>query len=322
MEKSKRRGLFVSILIIVLVISLVGCGGAAGGNSDPSTLIVGSASLGGANYMIASGWAKLAEENTDKKFVVEATGGPVNNVQLIQNGDAHLGVASQVVAWEAVNGEGWTEGAKFDNIQGLWANNEQVWDGIVLANSNIRTFRDLEGKKISVGPAGSTLEVAASRVFETLGINAQFNYLGYTDACSALRDGMLDAVIGFGAAPRPAYLELEASVGIRFLEFDPGDLDLILEKYPQYSRGEVLAKHYDSLDKNIPGIADRYLYIVSKDLSEDTVYEFVKATMENVGQYNAVHNSLVDLTVENMYDDTITPHPGFIKYYKEIGLIK
>lgn len=335
---SKYVRFFVSAVVIMgLAVSLFGCAQPAPAPAPkPATpapapapkevsanLIGGSSSLGGANYLIMSGWAKMIGDKTKINIKVEATAGPSANIKLIEAGNAHIGVSSQVVTYEAYHGSApWTEGKKHQNIRNMFANNALIFDIIALEKSPIKSMSDLRGKNISVGPAGGSAHIAAERVFKALGIEVKYHHLGQADGASALRDGMLDAIVGFGAAPRPAYQELEASVPIRWVAFTKDELAKVIKEFPMYSTGKLHAKHYKGLKEDIDTLVDLYTYVVHKDVPEEVVYTIVKTTLENFEEYKKLHNSLADLTLKGMYDELIPVHPGALRYFKEKGIAK
>src|SRR5690625_3139738 len=92
--------------ITMLLAILVACGGdedeASGENGEettekqdyPSTVTIGTASQGGTYYIWGGGLANLLEEHLDVTSNVEVTGGPVHNIQLMNEGDIHDGLVN------------------------------------------------------------------------------------------------------------------------------------------------------------------------------------------------------------------------------------
>jgi TRAP transporter TAXI family solute receptor len=299
----------ISLLLIMLVAIPV----------SADVFVGGSASLGGSNFLIMSGWSNIMLKNTPHKIVVESTGGPQANVQLIENGDIQMGVVAQTVGTEAWNGTGWAD-KEYRRMRSMFPVHEAFFDGLTLRENNIESLYDLEGKSVSVGPKGGTPSVAVPRIFEALGIEVEFVYLAQGDSIRTLRDGQIDAVCFFGGYPRPAYQELSAAVPVRFLSLSDEDLETVTTTFPQYSTGVITADAYDYLDEDQVTLKDRYGYAVSKDVDEDVVYEIVKATWENIEEFRNVHSGLANLEPENINELNIPLHPGALRYYEEIGV--
>ena len=66
----------------------------------------------------------------------------------------------------------------------------------------------------------------------------------------------------------------------------------------------------------------RLLSLLPKDLSEDVVYELVKAMFDNKDALTEGHAKFGFLDPEAASAGaTVTMHPGAEKYYKEIGVL-
>ena len=73
----------------------------------------------------------------------------------------------------------------------------------------------------------------------------------------------------------------------------------------------------------MPGIAANVVAIVSKDMPEDVAYSVVKSIHTNFARYGKLAKAMALGKKEEMAKDTGIPmHPGAVKFYKEIGLLK
>jgi len=286
-------------------------------------MVAGSASSGGSNYLIMSGWAELVNTHTDHRIIVEATGGPQANIELMANGSAQIGVVTMSIAGPAYNGKGWSKGKKHDYMRSLFGVHEAYMDGVALATTGVKSVYQLSGKRVSVGPAGGTPAVAVPPILDALGVNAKIVYLGQGDSINALKDGQIEAAIFFGGYPRPAYKELQASHPVNFLHLSDSDLKKVIDLNPYYTVGVIKHEAYEYLLEDAKTLRDRYAYVINKDVDEDTVYEMVKATLDNLDDFKAVHKSVsrvVNLD-ESLWDGVVIPlHPGAIRAYEEKGL--
>lgn len=295
---------------------------AAQEESKPMAMIAGSASSGGANYLIMSGWAEIINKNTKHKITVEATGGPGSNIELIGNGDAQIGVVAMSIALPAINGTGWAEGKDFSNLRSMFGVHDALMDGLALKDKGINSIYDLNGKVVSLGPAGGTPALAVPDIFKYLKIEPKYVNLGQEDSINALKDGQIDAAIFFGGVPRPAFQEIAASHEVTQLVLSAEEVDKLIKELPQYSKGTIAAGTYSYMKEDITAIKDRYAFAVSKDIPEQVVYEIVKATLDNMNDFKKVHKSLDKLeTGEKLLDGIALPmHPGAIKAFEEIGV--
>jgi TRAP transporter TAXI family solute receptor len=323
--RMRRRFLGSLLAVAVAAAALAGCGsGASSGvptkKVKPNQLIAGSASQGGANYLIMSGWGDLMGKKGGTTVRVEATGGPRSNMELMGAGEAHVGVLSSIVAKEGYQGVGWANGKKVDNVRGMFGLNDLYMDGIALAKSGIKNIRDLEGKTVSFGSAGGTPKIMVSRVLEILGVKAKVVDLGQGDAIDALKNGQLDAVVFAGAFPRPAYVELMASHQVNFITMNEADLKKVVQTFDAFETGTIPKSAYKQMTADTLTLRDRYVYAVRADIDDEIVYKLVKATLDNLPEFQKVHKSLGKVKLEDMVRTGIPMHPGAIKAFEEKGI--
>jgi len=62
-------------------------------------------------------------------------------------------------------------------------------------------------------------------------------------------------------------------------------------------------------------------FVTSADVDEQTVYEVVRAVMENIEDFRNLHPAFANLDPKKMIKNGLSAplHPGAIKYYKEKG---
>lgn len=331
----KKRFFWSIIALVVLVGLIAGCSSSLSGTSadnkqstkatenqqeDIGVLIAGSASQGGSNYLIMSGWTQLMKEKAGIQIRNESTGGPAANMMLMNSGEAQAGVLSGIVAREGMDGDGWTQGEKLENVRAIFGLHNLYMDGLALQDSGIKSFQDLDGKRVSVGPAGGTPYVLVKRVFKLLGIEPKIIELGQGDSIDALKNKQLDAVVFAGAFPRPAYVELEASSPVNYLSLTDSQIEKIVSEYPAFKAGVIPAGTYKYLEEDNKTLVDRYMYAVSGDLPEDVVYKLTKTTIDNFEEFQKVHKSLKTIELKDIAKVPIPLHPGAVKAMKEAGI--
>ena len=64
-------------------------------------------------------------------------------------------------------------------------------------------------------------------------------------------------------------------------------------------------------------------FVTSAKVPDDVVYAVTKEVFENLDEFKKLHPALSGLTREGMLQGLTAPiHPGAMKYYKEVGLMK
>jgi TRAP transporter TAXI family solute receptor len=198
----------------------------------------------------------------------------------------------------------------------------------VIANpaSGITSISDLKGKNVSVGDAGSGVEFNARQILEAYGIT--FNDIGkqnlsFGASADALRDNKIDAFFCVAGAPTTAVVDLAIGKRITLLPIDDEHAASIIAKYPFYTQFPIPAGSYNGVTTDVKTLAIKATFIVSKKLSEDTVYQLTKTLIESKAEITASHAKGAELSAAYAVSGISVPfHPGAERYFREIGAIK
>ena len=288
----------------------------------PQSFTVGTASQGGTYYTYGSGFANLiAETLGGMTGAGEVTGGPTQNLALVQSGDLALGMTTMGPARDAVAGESpLAPGMAFDKVCAMFPMYQTPFSLVSLKGSGIDSVESIPaGATIGFGPAGGTSDIYFPQFLEALGAEFDKQSGGYEDLGGQLQDGLIDA-IGYGAGiPIPGVSQLEAQTAINVVGFTPEQQAQLVEQFP-VSEFEIPADTYKSLNEPINTVAMWNFAIVGCDLPEDFVYEATKAVMENHDAMMTIHQSASETLPENVDKNTVLPwHPGAARYFEEAG---
>jgi len=175
------------------------------------------------------------------------SGGSAANIQALEDGDAQLGFVQSDVMVYAYNGERTfaETGAStdFSTVANLYM--EQVQ--IVTVDPSIKTVADLEGKRVSVGAAGSGVYFNALDVLESYGMgenDISAVYQSFGDSADSLKDGKIDAAFIVAGAPTPAIIDLATAGPVYLVSLDDEHTSTLLESSPYYSAFTVPAGTY------------------------------------------------------------------------------
>ncbi len=95
------------VIVTVLVLALVGTSVQAQPRPGwPRSVTIGSATIGGVYFVVAGGYARVIGEKMGMPATNRVTGGPVQNVQLVQTKEIELGMTTTGPAYEGLNGLG------------------------------------------------------------------------------------------------------------------------------------------------------------------------------------------------------------------------
>src|SRR5438876_1237121 len=123
----------------------------------PDTLTIGAASPGGTYYIYGAGLARILTRELDLPVVMRTTEGPVENIALLEAGEAKLGFVTVGVALQAWNGTGvWAGKAPARSLRAAFPMYDTPFQFLALQDTSIRSIADMAGKRIGIGPRGGT----------------------------------------------------------------------------------------------------------------------------------------------------------------------
>ena len=287
----------------------------------PKAVSVATASIGGSFYYAGTALAKIFEK-MDVKPNVEVTGGSVHNVKLINSKQVLFAVMTQGTAYEGYNGIEWAKD-KYTNFRSIMVIAPGFAQGWTLPKSNIRDFRDFNGKVVSGGPGGGASDMYLRAFGELLGVKfGKVVSVSFADTINLIQDGMLDVGWASGAAftPHPAANELTSTLGGAIVGFRPEDVKKLIEKYPSHSATEIPANTYKNQPNPVLTVSDWAGFFAHKDVPDDMVYRYLELTFANVDLLVATQNIMKDLTPQNQKYLALPLHPGAFKFYKDKGI--
>ncbi|HPD92770.1 MAG: TAXI family TRAP transporter solute-binding subunit [Rhodobacter sp.] len=288
----------------------------------PDSLTVGTASQGGTYFVYGNGLASFIGEELGINASGEVTGGPVQNVTLVQLGDHDIGLVTMGPAYEAWTGHSeLAPGLEHRDIRALFPMYQTPFQVITLASSGITSVSELAGHRVSVGPAGGTPGTYWPRFLETLGVDATVSNAGAADAASQLKDGLIDAFAFAAGVPISAFSQLAAEADVRMFGFTPDELQTILAAHPEVSPLTIPAGTYAGVDYDQQSVAMWNFAIANASMPDSLAYEITRLVMENHDRMMEIHRAASETTMDNVLNDTFLPfHPGAVRYYEEHGI--
>jgi uncharacterized protein len=287
----------------------------------PSDLTVGTASQGGVYFVYGNGLASFISEELGVNSTGEVTGGPVQNVTLLQMQEHDIGLVTMGPMFEAWNGESeLAPGLPHTDVRALFPMYETPFQGIALSSQNITSVADLAGKRVSVGPAGGTPGTYWPRFIEALGIEANISFAGAADAASQLQDGLIDAFVFAAGLPIGAFSQLAAEADVRTFTFSDEEHAQILADFPEVSNFTIPAGIYTVQDTDQASVAMWNFAVVHADMPESLAYEITKLVMENNDRMLQIHAAAAATLPENYVNNSFLPfHPGAVRWFEENG---
>lgn len=279
----------------------------------------------------------------DYQFIVQATGGSVENLKLVNQREIDLGLITPGVLTAAKQGTRWFKDLKdskkerYDNVRGMFVYFHGAFHFIVKDNSPIQTIHDLKGKRVALGAPGSNVALVTISILDAHGLKKNVDYTGVeidaTAASEAWQDGRVDfwcmsseipggLIANATALNKFRLIPLEDEKAIKILRdnktlsmeeegttlvpIEPGTYPTMMNKKAVVQLGILLAFH------------------AHKDVSDDVVYGFTKAVFDHLDElYKNVGPTAKSVNLKDALSGMPVPlHPGAAKYFREKGVIK
>ena len=255
---------------------------------------------------------------------VVSTDGSKATILGIDAGNYQLGtVQSDVMAYAWSGTNTFEADGKIDSfrvIGGLYAEAVQL----ITMDKSIKSVKDLEGKKVSIGAPASgvyfnAMDVLAAADLTIDDITPQ--YQSFNDSVESLKDGKIDAAFVVAGAPTPAVVDLMTSKEAYLVPIDGEIAETIMENCPYYTAYTIPAGTYRNQETSVTTITVKATLIVSAELDEDTVYNITKAIFDNVEAITKEHGKGAELSIENATTGMTAPfHKGAARYFEEKGV--
>ena len=282
---------------------------------------------GGTFQYYASAVSTLSKRH-GMNILASSSGGSIENIRTTNSGKSNFSVAYSGNVYAARNGLMKGDTKKYEDILALCYLYGAPAQLVVRQGSGITSTKQLTGKRVGVGNAGSGAAANAELYFSELGIwdNIDRNFLGYRQAAGAFSNKQLDAFWLFTGFPNASVIEAAMQNDISLVNVY-GDADSVgmFKKYPYFSKVVIPGGTYKGVDKDVTTFQDSTLMVANSKMPDDVVYNILKAmfSKEGLDYMVSVHKSAKGMSVENGVKGIVTPmHPGAIKFWKEMGAIK
>ncbi len=296
------------------------------------SLVIGTSSPGGSYFLMGGGLSTAVTRDLDGIILsTRTTAGSTTNMRMLsrQGGGLDLGLANLGAVYNAVTATGKFKDKKpATNVRALMALTISPIHWVSLAKDNIKSFADLKGRRVSLAKAGSGTAANADLILRTVGMRDQIKaqFLGFSEAGNALRDGNIDAFAVASAVPVPVVMAMAATRKIRLIPLSPTELNNVLGKNPAFAPVVIKASEYGG---GVVGDAQSYgvpSTIMAQDsVPDETIYRIVKYvfTEKTMKYMTTVYKSWNPKPGTDAFKNAgIKHHPGAVKAYKELGLLK
>jgi len=282
---------------------------------------------GGTFQYYASAISTIAKKS-DIRVLAASSGGSIENIRTCNSGKSSFGVAYSGNVYDALHGRLNQDNNKYEDVRAVGFFYGAPGQLIVKKDSGIKSLKDLEGKRVGIGNAGSGAAANAELMFRYIGMwdKIKTEHLGYRGAADAFKNNQLDAFWVFAGYPNASVLEVALQEDVRLLNlWNELETAGFFKENPYFQKIVIPANTYSGQDEAVNSFQDAALWITSKDVPDDVVYKMLKSiySPEGLAAMVEVHKSAKAMSIAGGITGIVTPlHSGATKFWKEMGVIK
>ena len=321
------------ILTSAIIASAIGLGGMTTATaSEDSFITIGTGGVTGVYYPTGGSICRLVNKKRKEHGIrcsVESTGGSVYNINTIRANELDMGVAQSDWQYHAYHGTSKFEKAgPFKELRAVFSVHPEPFTVVARADSGIKTFADLKGKRVNIGNPGSGQRGTMEVVMDALGWKkSDFSLaseLKSAEQSKALCDNKIDAMVFTVGHPSGSIKEATTSCDTVLVSVVGPTIDKLVAENDYYRTATIPGGMYMGNPNDTQTFGVGATFVTSSNVPNATVYQVVKAVFENFDDFRKLHPAFANLKKEEMIKDGLSAplHDGAAHYYRDAGLIK
>lgn len=291
-------------------------------------ITIGTGGQTGVYYVVGQSICRLVNRGSAEhgiKCTAPSTGGSIDNINAIRNGDRQMGVAQSDWQHHAFHGTSKFEGNGYDKLRAVFSVHGEPFTVVARKDANIQKFADLKGKRVNIGNPGSGQRATMDVVLQALGWSVSdfslASELKSSEQAGALGDNKIDAMIFTVGHPAGSIQEAVTTTDANLVDVTGPAIDKLVADNPFYAKATVPGGMYKGSDKDVHTFGVKATFVSSSDVPAETIYQVVKAVFDNFDRFKKLHPAFENLKEADMIKDGLSAplHDGAAKYYKERG---
>ncbi len=295
-------------------------------------ITIGTGGVTGVYYPTGGAICRLVNKGRKTHGIrcsVESTGGSVYNINTIREGELEFGVAQSDWQYHAYHGTSkFADAGPFEDLRAVFSVHAEPFTVVARADSGVKTFADLKGKRVNIGNPGSgqrgTMEVLLGALGWTTDDFALATELKGSEQSAALCDNQIDAMVYTVGHPSGSIQEATTSCDSILVTVDGPAVEKLIADNDYYRSATIPGGMYRGSDEDVMTFGVGATFVTSASVSDDAVYAVVSSVFDNFDAFKKLHPAFANLDPKEMASAGLSAplHPGAAKYYKEQGWIE
>lgn len=291
------------------------------------TLTLATDRVGSTFNAMGTAVAKVITTGGKDRVIVKAFGGPEAYLRAIESGEVDMAVLSASSSFAAFNGRN-KKKVRFTKLRLLRAGEGGLrLTFVVPAKSNIKSFKDLKGRKVASSYGGHAVIVPSiAGALSTVGLTwddvVQVPVTGVTGGIEAIEAGRAEASWSSFGMPKTRELHTKLDGGVRYLGLPPGpesEKKLREKMFPGVQLVLTKANPKIGLPEDAYLISYESYLIASPKMTDDDVKRVMDTLWEKTADLQKAHRTLQGFTHNVAATDLpmLPYHPAAISFFKD-----
>jgi len=300
--------------------------------AETKFISIGTGGVTGVYYPTGGAICRLVNKNRKTHGIrcsVESTGGSIYNINTIRAGELEFGVAQSDWQYHAYHGTSkFKDQGPFKDLRAVFSVHPEPVTVLTRADTGIKSIEDIKGKRHNIGNPGSGTRGTWEVLEEALGWKRTdlklASELKSAEMAQALCDNKIDSYFWLVGHPSASTQETVNSCDARIVPVTGPAIDKLVKEKPYYRYATIPGGMYKGNPDDIKTYGVGATFVTSAKVPDDVVYEVAKAVFSDLDMFKKLHPAFANLKAEEMIKDSLSAplHPGAIKAYKELGLMK
>ena len=296
--------------------------------------IVGAGKGAGA-FRMAAGFAEAVNKTSKTVNVTNRESkGFVANTRLVANGRSEIGMTNGIfVDFIQRKQKPFHKGKAMMSIRGIGPVSTSWFQMATFHRTGIKTYHDLAGKRVNVGPRGSSTLFMTTFITDSIGITDKIrkDYLGWAAAATNMIDSKIDAFSIPNPVPSPSILRASRSGPLRILSIPEKVRDEFVALSSGYYKDDKDASPYQGMKgKKFKTVAYTIFAVANEKVPNDVIYEVTQRVYDKANREFLINvfkgwkigldfAAKSDEFIKQMGSFKLKVHPGAARYWKAKG---
>ena len=255
-----------------------------------------------------------------------SSNGSTYNIAQISEDEFDFGVAQS--DWQYHSYKGSSDKVTHNKeLRSVFSIHPEPYQLIARSDSGIKKWKDMKGKRFNMGNPGSGQHATTELLMELYKTPKSYfslvTEMTSTEHSKALCDGKIDAYGYVVGVPNAGVSVATDGCGAKIVSLDTDVEAGLIKKFPFYGSVTIPKGVYKSTTEAVKTFGGYATLVSSSKVPNDVVYELVRAVMENLDDFKALHPAFQLLTPKGMLKNgnSAPVHEGAARYYREKGLM-